>query len=81
MSKYTPSTLSPYKILPHKSNIHIQKKKEKRIWGGKIKADFCCHRGTLDSAKVINLTMHRTNRGAEFLLKNVPYLIRGVGSR
>ena len=48
---------------------------------GKVKADFCCHRGTLDSAKVINLTMHRTNRGAEFPLKNVLYLIRGVGFR
>ena len=47
--------------------------------GGKVKADFCCHRGTLDSAKVNNLTMYRTNRGAEFLLKNVPYLTRGVG--
>ena len=53
VSKYTPSKPPHLTKFNHtkQTSTYIQKR-EKQKWCGNVNADFCCHRGTLDSAKV-----------------------------
>ena len=55
-----------------------QYREKKQKWGGNVNADFCCHRGTLDSAKVKTQSRIKLT-GAPNSYQKCPILDRGGG--
>ena len=72
----SPLNLQNLTIQNRHSHAHDREKKQK--WGGNVNADFCCHRGTLDSAKVKTQSCIKPT-GVPNSYQKCPILDRGGG--